>query len=88
VQISSPCTDFSTAGNGVEGESAFVTVIATVTATMIAVKLGVPLILYKNVPKMLKLKTWSMAAALLAAAGYIWSSVVVNPINCGVPQNR
>ena len=46
VQISSPCTDFSMAGKGVEGESAFV----TVTATMIAVKLGVPLILYENVP--------------------------------------
>jgi DNA (cytosine-5)-methyltransferase 1 len=84
VQISSSCTDFLTAGKGVEGESAFV----TVTATMIAVKLGVPLILYENVPRMLTSKAWSMAAALLAAAGYIWSSVVVNAIDCGVPQNR
>ena len=84
VQIPSPCTDFSTAGKGAEGENAFV----TVTATMIALKLGVPLILYENLPRMLQSKAWSMAAALLAAAGYVWSSVVVNAIDCGVPQNR
>jgi site-specific DNA-cytosine methylase len=73
------------AGKDVEGESAFV----TVTATIIALKLGVPLILYKNIPRMMQSKAWGIAAAaLLAAAGYIWSSVIMSAIDCRVPQNR
>jgi hypothetical protein len=43
VQISSPCTDFSTSGRGVEGERAYV----TVTATMIALRLEVSTIFTK-----------------------------------------
>ena len=62
VQISSPCTDFFTA---VEWESAYV----AVPATMVAKRVGAPTIFFENVPRMLHLKAWALAAALLAAAG-------------------
>jgi site-specific DNA-cytosine methylase len=84
AEISSPCTDFSPSGRGVEGDRAWV----TVTSTLIALRLCIPLVLYENVPKMLSSQAWALTALLLEDAGYLWKSVVVNAANCGVPQDR
>ena len=84
AEISSPCTDFSPSGKGIEGERAWV----TVTSTLVAMRLHVPLIFYENVPRMLKSQAWALTASLLEDAGYLWRAVVVNAADCGVAQDR
>ena len=84
AEVSSPCTDFSPSGKGIEGERAWV----TVTSTLIALRLEIPLIFYENVPRMLTSKAWAMTASILEEAGYIWRAVIVDAADCGVPQNR
>ena len=84
TEISSPCVDFSPSGKGIEGERAWI----TVTSTLIAIRLDIPLIFYENVPRMMQSKAWAAMAAILADAGYIWSSAITNAADCGVPQNK
>ena len=66
VWVTAPCSDFSPAGERVEGEAAE----CTVQAAEVVAAVKAPLALFENVPAMLRAKAWRKAEGILHKAGY------------------
>jgi site-specific DNA-cytosine methylase len=84
VQLSPPCVDFSVSGRCIEGRAAWL----TVTAALLILDLGVPVLCIENVEQMAKAAAWDIARETLVDAGYVLEQVVVDAADCGVAQNR
>ena len=84
VQLSPPCVDFSVSGRCIEGRAAWL----TVTAALLILDLGVPVLCIENVERMAKAAAWDIASEMLVDAGYALEQVVVDAADCGVAQNR
>lgn len=79
-----PCQDFSSAGKGIEGDRAKL----TVSFANIINELKPICFLMENVPTSAKSNAYSEAIEILSSAGYCIESIVVNAAHFGVPQRR
>ena len=84
AQVSAPCTDFSSSGKRVEGQAAQL----TVTCTQIVMRLGIPCVIYENVPRVLSSHAWAAAEQVLEEHGFSWAGAILDAQHCGVPQRR
>lgn len=84
VQLSPPCIEFSVSGRCIEGRVAWL----TVTAALLILDIGVPVLCIENVEQMAKAAAWDIARERLVDAGYVLEQVVVDAADCGVAQNR
>ncbi|MBB6179838.1 DNA cytosine methyltransferase [Pseudorhizobium flavum] len=79
-----PCQDYSTAGKGVEGANAELTLAYAVVIAAVRPEW----FLMENVPRALTSKTWKEARAILKRAGYGISETKIDCSFYGVPQAR
>ena len=79
-----PCQDFSSAGNGVEGERANL----TVAFARIVEACCPPLFLMENVPRARFSEAYRMLTAILGRKGYAFHGSVLDASLCGAPQIR